>query len=149
LASVIYEHSSEAIRAAVTVTANERPHTLAPTSSAATGAGADVVPTQASDAAHLVGNLTSDLYSHATASAVDNAIAGSSDDDAIKAFCKRFDIEFESLSELNNTSSAICGLFWDPKSNWIVVCCKGTGFIEFGEWLSDFNAAMADCEYSM
>ena len=44
------------------------------------------------------------------------------------------------LIELNNTSSAFAGCFWDPNSNWIILSFKGTGPIEFGEWLSDFNA---------
>jgi len=36
-------------------------------------------------------------------------------------------------------------LFWDPRSTWIVVAFKGTTPIEFGEWLSDFNASMTSC----
>lgn len=47
--------------------------------------------------------------------------------------------------ELNSTSSAFCGLFWDPKGNWIVVSFKGTAPLEFGEWLSDLNAKLVEC----
>ena len=48
------------------------------------------------------------------------------------------------MIELNNTASAFAGVFWDPNSNWIIISFKGTGPIEFGEWLSDFNAFLVD-----
>lgn len=77
------------------------------------------------------------------------------------------------ILDLNNGSSAFCGLFWDPESNWIVVAMKGrpflpitrilhhqsfnlcfqfstgTGPIEFGEWLTDLDATMVPCELYM
>ncbi|KAF8310018.1 alpha/beta-hydrolase [Clavulina sp. PMI_390] len=54
-------------------------------------------------------------------------------------------MDFEPVSELNSTSSAFAGLFWDPKSNWIVVSFKGTAPLEFGEWLSDLNTKLVEC----
>ncbi len=90
-------------------------------------------------------------------------------DRRIREFATRFGIDFEPLSgtlsifffvfgirssvfsrettivlELNNTASAFAGVFWDPNSNWIIISFKGTGPIEFGEWLSDFNAFLVD-----
>ncbi|KAF8323287.1 alpha/beta-hydrolase [Clavulina sp. PMI_390] len=72
---------------------------------------------------------------------VDDALDNDGDD-IIRNFCKPFGIDFEPLSELNNTSSAFAGVFWDPKSNWIVIAFKGTSPIEFGEILSDLNTKM-------
>ena len=72
---------------------------------------------------------------------------GNRGDGVIRKFCHRIGVEFEPLSELGNTSSAVsalavawshrsdnhvgtnpqfAALFWDPKSNWIAVTFKGT-----------------------
>lgn len=57
-------------------------------------------------------------------------------------FLGYLEINYEPVTELGDTSGAFCALFWDSYSNWIVVAFKGTGPIEFGEWLSDFNASL-------
>ncbi|KAF8316060.1 alpha/beta-hydrolase [Clavulina sp. PMI_390] len=64
------------------------------------------------------------------------------DDEIIRTFCRLHGIDFEPLSELNDSSSAFAGVFWDPNSNWIVVAFKGTSPVEFGEVLSDLNTKM-------
>ncbi|KZT58158.1 alpha/beta-hydrolase [Calocera cornea HHB12733] len=48
-------------------------------------------------------------------------------------------IKYSSVSELNGTDSAFCGIFWDPNSTWIVLAFKGTDPTEFSEWASDFQ----------
>jgi hypothetical protein len=73
---------------------------------------------------------------------VDSILTNSKDDAKIHAFCDRFGLDFAPISQLGDTSLAFAGLFWDPKSNWIVVAFKGTGPLEFGEWLSDFDAKL-------
>lgn len=56
---------------------------------------------------------------------------------AIREFCKRFTVtdeegnvqvglEYETISQLGDSSSAVSGLFWKPNENWIVVAFKGT-----------------------
>lgn len=35
-------------------------------------------------------------------------------------------MEYETISHLGDTSSAVAGLFWKPRENWIVVVFKGT-----------------------
>ncbi|KAF9511085.1 hypothetical protein BS47DRAFT_1347099, partial [Hydnum rufescens UP504] len=66
-------------------------------------------------------------------------------DGFIRTFAKQFNIEYHPISELENKSSAFGGLFWDPDETWIIVALKGTGPIEFGEWLSDLDSTMTDC----
>lgn len=73
-----------------------------------------------------------------------NSALDSEGDGIIRTFCKGFGIDFEPLSELNSSSSAFAGVFWDPKSTWIVVAFKGTSPIEFGEWISDLNTKMSN-----
>ncbi|KAF9515674.1 hypothetical protein BS47DRAFT_1445235 [Hydnum rufescens UP504] len=51
------------------------------------------------------------------------------------------------IAELNNTSSAFAAAFWDPSSTWVVLALKGTTPVEFGDWLSDLDARMVDCAH--
>ena len=136
IASVVYEHENDAIRAAVTIASRNQPTSYEPTEGAATG---DIL-TNLSPIYHLPGQLLKDLFPGAADGAA--KALDSKGDKAIHDFCADFGIDFEPVSELNNTASAFCGLFWDPKSTWIVVAFKGTAPIEFGEWLSDFNAKL-------
>ncbi|KAF8330366.1 Alpha/Beta hydrolase protein [Cantharellus anzutake] len=124
IASIVYEHDSDAIRDAVALTASNEPNPYIPT---------NLDPSPGRLLEHLFGKQTSDDVSQAL---------DSKGDRKIREFCARFEIDFEPVSELNNTSSAFAGLFWDPNSNWIILSFKGTGPIEFGEWLSDLNAFM-------
>ena len=55
------------------------------------------------------------------------------------SFAARLKIEYATVSELNSQSSAFCGCFWDPKSNYIIVAFKGTEPTEFDEWAGDFS----------
>ncbi|KZO97501.1 alpha/beta-hydrolase [Calocera viscosa TUFC12733] len=48
-------------------------------------------------------------------------------------------ITYTSVSELNGTDSAFCGVFYDPGSTWIILAFKGTDPTEFSEWASDFQ----------
>jgi len=47
-------------------------------------------------------------------------------------------IKYSTVSELNGTDSAFCGVFFDPASTWLVLAFKGTDPTEFSEWASDF-----------
>ncbi|KAF8323587.1 Alpha/Beta hydrolase protein [Cantharellus anzutake] len=137
IASVIYEHDNDAIRKAVALTASDKPKTYAPQlSSIVSGIRTNLDPPS-----HGPGRLLEDLFGEQKSDDVSQAL-DSEGDRKIREFCAKFGIDFEPVSELNNTSSAFAGLFWDPNSNWIILSFKGTGPIEFGEWLSDFNAFM-------
>lgn len=54
-------------------------------------------------------------------------------------FAARLDFKYSTVSELNSQTSAFCGFFWDPKSNFIIVAFKGTSPTEFVEWACDFS----------
>ena len=54
-------------------------------------------------------------------------------------FAENLGIKYATVSELNSQTSAICGCFWDPQSNYIIVAFKGTEPTEFVEWAGDFS----------
>ncbi|KAF8315618.1 alpha/beta-hydrolase [Clavulina sp. PMI_390] len=62
----------------------------------------------------------------------------------IETFCAKIDIDYEPVSELNNSSSAFCSFFWDKNSNWIVVAFKGTGIVEYADWVTDLTTSFTD-----
>ncbi|KAF8308288.1 alpha/beta-hydrolase [Clavulina sp. PMI_390] len=121
LAAIVYEHRNESIRTAIQ--ARRQGGTMF----------SSVTPDHRSNA------------SNGVLDAIDakvKAALANYGNDAVSKFCTTHNLEFEPLSELNDTSSAFAGVFWEPKSNWIVVSFKGTSPIEFGELLSDFDAKM-------
>ena len=61
------------------------------------------------------------------------------EESVMASFAARLKIEYATVSELNSQSSAFCGCFWDPKSNYIIVAFKGTVPTEFVEWAGDFS----------
>lgn len=143
IAAVIYEHENDGIRAAVGLAAQATPTNLQPVASASsvsldppsapkTGLAQGFVPP---------GELVKKIFNSGTSHGVDNAL-NTMGDERIREFAASFGLDFEPVSELNSTSSQFCGLFWDPKSNWIVVAFKGTGPIEFGEWLTCVSQSM-------
>lgn len=67
-------------------------------------------------------------------------------DSVIQACVGKWEIEYEAASELDSASSAYSAIFWDKRSNWIVVAFKGTSPPEFdGEWSSVGKLALISC----
>jgi hypothetical protein len=54
-------------------------------------------------------------------------------------FAERLGMKYATVSELNTQTSACSGLFWDPKSTYIILAFKGTEPTEFVEWAADFS----------
>ncbi|KAF9517145.1 hypothetical protein BS47DRAFT_1483567 [Hydnum rufescens UP504] len=111
------------------------------------------------DIAKLLLQFASVIYEHSN-DAVHNAAFGGLDffgrdfgflespgDAIIRGFCRQFGIQYQPVSELNNTSSAFAAAFWDPSSTWVVLALKGTTAVEFGDWVSDLDARMVDCAH--
>jgi len=48
-------------------------------------------------------------------------------------------MKYSTVSELNSQTSAAVGMFWDPKSTYIILAFKGTQPDEFVEWSGDFS----------
>lgn len=70
---------------------------------------------------------------------------GGKEEDVIRSFCKRIQVGYEPVSELNTSTSAFCSFFWEPKGNWIVVTFKGTGIIEYADWVADLTTTLVPC----
>ena len=54
-------------------------------------------------------------------------------------FAARLGMKYSTVSELNSQTSAAVGMFWDPKSTYIILAFKGTQPDEFVEWSGDFS----------
>ena len=53
-------------------------------------------------------------------------------------------LQYTPISELNTIGSAFCALFWDPRSNFIIVAFKGTTPTDFMEWRTNFTFNMSE-----
>jgi hypothetical protein len=93
IASVIYEHENDAVRAAVAITASEKPTSSTPTLAAAS---AELL-THLNPVTHVPGDLLKDLFTDETAAAASKSL-DSAGDHAIRDFCRRFGIDFEPVS---------------------------------------------------
>ncbi len=72
------------------------------------------------------GELIRDVFGRVGLTDVNQKLKHSRTVGRIQQFTRQMEIEFEPISELTSMSSAYCALFWDTKSNWIVVAFKGT-----------------------
>ena len=116
--AIVYEHPNEAVRNAVRAVAGSQDK-----------------------------GLNADKRKRVTEALSEYDREGNRGDFVIRKFCHKIGVEFEPLSELGNTSSAVsvlpvawsrrsdnyvytdpqfAALFWDPKANWIAVTFKGT-----------------------
>jgi hypothetical protein len=81
----------------------------------------------------------------ATAKQISASLHQHNDEESEMArFAARLGIEYTTISELNSQTSAFCGCFWDPKSNYIILAFKGTSPTEFVEWAGDFSYEPVD-----
>ncbi|KAF8337936.1 uncharacterized protein EI90DRAFT_3041104 [Cantharellus anzutake] len=139
LTSILYERENDSIRKAVHVLANTRPLSYAPI----IGGAAQNIVSNSFQERLIPGDLVRSRFGAEKADEV-RKMLDSRGDMLIKDWCMRFGIEFEVVSELNDTASTFAGLFWDPRSNWIMVACKGATPAEFGEWLSTFDPVLVE-----
>ena len=66
------------------------------------------------------------------------------EENKMATFAEGLGIEYATVSELNSQTSSLCGCFWEPKSNYIIVVFKGTEPTEFVEWAKDFSYEPVD-----
>lgn len=85
------------------------------------------------------GALLSAVLGQDVANEVNTHLHDNAQEDVLAAFASRLGIRYNTVSELNSQGSAFCGIFWDPKSTWIVLAFKGTTPTEFVEWTTDFS----------
>ena len=81
------------------------------------------------------GDLIRDVFGRVGLTDINQTLKRSRTVGRIQQFTREMDIEFEPISELSSMSSAYCALFWDAKSNWIVVAFKGTYSESDPAWL--------------
>lgn len=53
-------------------------------------------------------------------------------------------LKYSTISELATDTSPLCGAFWNPKYNFLVIAFKGTNPVEFKEWAIDFTFNYTD-----
>ncbi|KAF8517171.1 alpha/beta-hydrolase [Hysterangium stoloniferum] len=86
--------------------------------------------------------LLSAILGPDAASEVNRHLHTNPEEDALAAFAHR--LRYNAVSELNSQASALCGMFWDPESTWIILAYKGTSPTEFVEWTTDFSFTPRD-----
>jgi hypothetical protein len=91
------------------------------------------------------GEVLQTAVGSATAKQISASLHQRNDEESEMArFAARLGIKYATVSELNSQTSAFCGCFWDPKSNYIILAFKGTGLTEFVEWAGDFSYEPVD-----
>lgn len=73
------------------------------------------------------GQVLEDVVGERTARLVTDSLhQENEEEDEMTRFAARLGIKYATLSELNSQTSAFCGCFWDPNSNYIILAFKGT-----------------------
>ncbi|SJX66254.1 uncharacterized protein SRS1_10935 [Sporisorium reilianum f. sp. reilianum] len=65
-------------------------------------------------------------------------------DAKINQVANEWGLNYASVSELATNTSPLCGAFWHPDHNFIILAFKGTDPVEFKEWAVDFTFDYTD-----
>ncbi len=65
-------------------------------------------------------------------------------DRKINQVANEWGLNYASVSELATNTSPVCGAFWHPDFNFIILAFKGTNPVEFKEWAIDFTFDYTD-----
>ncbi|KAJ1583800.1 hypothetical protein NDA12_005917 [Ustilago hordei] len=65
-------------------------------------------------------------------------------DRKINKVANKWGLNYASISELATNTSPLCGAFWHPDYNFIILASKGTNPVEFKEWAIDFTFDYTD-----
>lgn len=65
-------------------------------------------------------------------------------DSKIKRVAREWGLNYASVSELATNTSPLCGAFWHPYHNFIILAFKGTDPVEFKEWAVDLTFNYTD-----
>ena len=65
-------------------------------------------------------------------------------DQKINQVANEWGLNYASVSELATNTSPLCGAFWHPDYNFIILAFKGTDPVEFKEWAIDFTFDYTD-----
>ncbi|KAJ9478904.1 Lipase_3 domain-containing protein [Pseudozyma hubeiensis] len=65
-------------------------------------------------------------------------------DSKIRRVANEWGLNYASISELATNTSPLCGAFWHPDHNFIILAFKGTDPVEFKEWAIDFTFDYTD-----
>ena len=121
----MYERTSAPLRRALCTNTEDHP---------TRGHRTDSNPDSATPGALLANELGTNA-----ATVVSESLHTHSEENQLVEFARKHGLEYSTVSELNSQSSAICGLFYDPRGTFIILAYKGTSLEEFNEWASDFT----------
>lgn len=131
--ALMYEHTSGPVKGAIEATRE---------------ALRDALPSQEPTVDPSIsqpGQVLQNAVGSATAKQISTALHEDNDEESkMVRFAARLGLKYVTVSELNTKTSAVCGCFWDPKSNYIILAFKGTDPIEFNEWAGDFSYEPVD-----
>lgn len=65
-------------------------------------------------------------------------------DRKIYQVAEEWGLKYNSVSELATNTSPVCGAFWHPDYNFLILAFKGTNPVEFKEWAIDLTFAYVD-----
>lgn len=65
-------------------------------------------------------------------------------DRKINQVANEWGLHYASVSELGTNTSPLCGAFWNPDFNFIILAFKGTNPVEFKEWAVDLTFDYTD-----
>ena len=65
-------------------------------------------------------------------------------DRKINQVANEWGLNYASVSELATNTSPLCGAFWHPDYNFLILAFKGTDPVEFKEWAIDFTFDYTD-----
>lgn len=65
-------------------------------------------------------------------------------DGRIREVANEWGFNYSSVSELASNTSPVCGAFWNPDYNFIILAFKGTNPVEFKEWAIDLTFTYTD-----
>ncbi|PWY98906.1 alpha/beta-hydrolase [Testicularia cyperi] len=65
-------------------------------------------------------------------------------DRKIAKVAKQWGLNYATISELATNTSPLCGAFWNPDFNFLILAFKGTNPVEFKEWAIDMTFNYTD-----
>ena len=86
---------------------------------------------QSSMLGSLPGQFIGETLGKTVASAISYDLHNNPEENTISRYAEYMGLKYNTVSELNSTGSALCGLFYEPGSTFIILSFKGTSAADF------------------